>query len=269
MIDTHCHLEQREYDKDRDAVIERCKKELDAVITSSTHPKDFELTMKLVDKYPNFVYATASIHPLYIKEIPDQKKNEYFELIRKNKSRIVGIGECGTDYWWIREKEWREKQRQLFIELINLAKELQLPLIVHSRNGQDDTNAVEDAIGILEKQSAKHVQMHMFTSRPLLQRVLNNGWMVSVNTLLLRSKSVRKVVRDCPIEQLMLETDAPWLAVGEDGTIKKPKEKRNEPTAVKLVAEKIAEIKKLPVEEIDRKTTENVKRFFNLRTSQD
>jgi TatD DNase family protein len=268
MIDTHCHLEQEDYDKDRDSVIERCKEALDAVVTSSAHPKDWELTMQLVEKYPNFVYATASIHPLYVKEISESQKKEYFELIRKNKSKIVGIGECGTDYWWVKEKEWREKQRQLFIELIGLAKGLNMSLVIHSRNGKDKSNAVEDAINILEQQNAERVQMHMFTSRGLLQRVLDNGWMVSINTLLFRSKSVRKIVRDCPLERLMLETDAPWLAVGEDGTIKEPKEKRNEPTAVNLVAEKIAEIKKLTVDEVDRMTTENAKKFFNLRINQ-
>lgn len=266
MIDTHCHLEQDMYDDDRDVVIDRCRKALDAVITSAAHPKDFEPTMRLVEKYPGFVYATVSIHPLYVKEIKESRKKESFEFIRENKSRIVGIGECGTDYWWIKEKEWREKQRHLFIELIKLAKELNLPIVIHSRNGKDEAKAVEDAIGILEQEDAQRVQMHMFTSRGLLQRVLDNGWMVSINTLLLRSKSVKKIVRDSPLEQLMLETDAPWLAVGEDGTIKNPKEKRNEPTAVKLVAEKIAEIKKLSLEKIDEKTTDNAKKFFNLKT---
>jgi TatD DNase family protein len=269
MIDAHCHLEQDMYDRDRDAVIGRCRKELDAVITSAAHPKDFKPTMRLVEKYPGFVHATASIHPLYVKEITESQKKKSFEFIRKNKSRIVGIGECGTDYWWIKEGEWREKQGQLFKELISLAKELNLPLVIHSRNGKDESNAVEDAIDILEQENAQRVQMHMFTSRRLLQRVIDNGWMVSINTLLVRSKSVRKIVRDCPLGQLMLETDAPWLAVGEDGIIKHPKEKRNEPTAVKLVAEKIAEIKKLSVEEIDNKTTENAKKFFNLRVTQD
>jgi TatD DNase family protein len=264
MIDTHCHLEQAEYSKDRDSVIEKCRKELNAVITSSAHPSDFNLTMELVDKYPNFVYATASIHPLYIKEITEQDAERYFELIRKNRKRLVAIGECGTDYWHVREAEWREKQRKLFIRLIELAEELKLPLVIHSRNGTDEANAVEDAIKILEDNGAKRVQMHMFSSRQLLQRVLKNGWMVSVNTLLTRSKSVKKVVRDCPLEQMMLETDAPWLGLDEDGNIREPRKVRNDPTAVKIVAREIAEIKKAKVDDVDKQTTENAIKFFSL-----
>jgi len=264
MIDTHCHLEQPEYDTDRDALIARCKQELDAVITSCAHPKDFELTMQLVDQHKNFVYATASIHPIYVKEMSEQQKRDYFESIRQNSDKLVAIGECGTDYWHVKESRWRNAQKRLFIELIDLADELGLPLVVHARNGPD-AHAVEDAVEILEQQGAKRVQMHMFTSRQLLQRVLGNGWFVSVNTLLLRSKSVKKIVRDCPLERLMLETDAPWLAVGEDGTIKELREKRNEPIAVKLVAKKIAEIKKIGIDTVDKQTTENAKKFFEIR----
>lgn len=264
MIDTHCHLEQIDYGKDRPAVIERCRKVLDAVITSSAHPKDFELTMQLVENYPNFIYAAAGVHPEYLKDISEKQKSAYFDLIGENRSRIIAIGECGTDYWWIKENNWREKQRKLFVEMIDLAKDLGLPLVIHARNGPDVENAVEDAMKILEQHGADRVQMHMFASRQLLPRVLNNGWMVSVNNLLLRSKGLKKIVRDCPLGQLMLETDAPWLAVDQDGTLRKPDQKRNEPTAVKLVAKNIAEIKKLTLEQVDAVTTENARRFFKI-----
>jgi len=264
MIDTHCHLEQTDYNMDRHAVVERCRKVLDAVITSCAHPKDFDLTMQLVESYPNFIHAATGIHPEYLKDVSEKQKDAYFDLIRKNKSGIVAIGECGTDYWWIKENSWREKQRELFVEMIDLAKDLRMPLVIHARDGPDAANAVEDAVEILEQHGADRVQMHMFTSRQLLPRVLDNGWMVSVNTLLLRSKGLRKIVRDCPLGQLMLETDAPWLAVDEDGTIRKPDEKRNEPTAVSLVAKNIAEIKKLTLRQVDTITTENAKRFFKI-----
>ena len=91
MIDCHCHFEQKDYDKDRDEVIEKCRKQLQAVVTSCAHPKDFELTMKLAEKYKGFVFATVGIHPEYIKEISEQKKNDFIELIKANKDKIVGI----------------------------------------------------------------------------------------------------------------------------------------------------------------------------------
>ena len=89
-----------------------------------------------------------------------------------------------------------------------------------SKNYGADYKFKEEVIDILEEHNAKSVQMHMFTTRSLLKRVIDNGWLISVNTLLLRSKNVRKIVRDCPIKQLMLETDSPWLGIGNDGNIK-------------------------------------------------
>ncbi len=248
MIDVHCHLEQKDYNNDRDEVIERCRKELKAVITSCAHPKDFDLTMQLVEKYKGFVFATVSMHPIYIKDITGKERNEFLGLIRENEDKIVGIGETGLDFHWVKEDEWREKQKQLFTESINLAKELGKPLLVHARG------AFEESIDILEKNKAKNVLMHFFTEKNLLDRIIKNKWYVSVNTTVLTGKNIKKIVRDVPLEQLMLETDAPWLGNG----------KRNESTSVRMVAEKIAEIKKIPFEEVDKQTTENAVKFFGL-----
>jgi len=107
--------------------------------------------------------------------------------------------------------------------------------------------------------------MHFFSAKDLLERVIKNDWYISVNTTLLTSKKIKKIVRDMPIERILTETDAPWLAFGDDRTIKDPSEKRNDPTSVRLVIEKIAEIKKLSFEEVDRITMGNAIRFFNLQ----
>jgi Mg-dependent DNase len=150
MIDVHCHLEQKDYEKDRDEVIERCKRELKAVITCCCHPDDFDLTMEMVKKYKNFVFATVSIHPEYIKEIEHLNVNDFLKGIEENKEKIVGIGETGLDFI-IEEPEWREKQKELFIKFIDLAKSLNLPLVIHARK------AFAEAIEILEKCQAKNV----------------------------------------------------------------------------------------------------------------
>jgi len=259
MIDTHCHLEQTDYRRDRDAVIERCKHQLQGVIMSCSNPKYFDLTMKLIRQYKGFVFATASVHPKYVKELDEKEIREYIELICSNKDNIVAIGETGLDYNWVKETEWQEKQKQLFVSLITLSKQIQLPLVVHSRD------ATEEVVEILENHKTKSVQMHMFITRSLLKRVIENGWFISVNTLLLSNKNVKKIVRDCPLEHLMLETDSPWLGIGKDGKLKPKDEVRNEPIAVSLVAEKIAQIKKIDVEDVDKQTTENAINFFKLR----
>lgn len=248
MIDVHCHLEQPDYDEDREEVIERCKKELKAVVTSCVHPEDFDLTMRLIEEHENFVFATFGIHPEYVKEIDEKEKEEFLEILKKNKEKVVGIGEVGLDF--LIEEEWRKKQEELFRDFINLAKSMKKPLVIHARK------AFPEAIKILEEEKAEKVLMHFFTAHELVKRIKENGWYVSVNTTLLTSKKVKKIVRDMPLEQILTETDAPWLGVDK---------KRNEPNAVKFVVEKIAEIKKISFEEADEITTRNAIRFFDLK----
>jgi len=148
------------------------------------------------------------------------------------------------------EPEWREKQKVLFIKFIDLAKSLNLPLVIHARK------AFSEAIEILEKFGAERVLMHFFTAKELLAKIIKNGWSISVNTTLLNSKKIKKIVRDLPIEKIMTETDSPWLGI--EG-------KRNDPTSVKFVIEKIAEIKRMKFEDVDKITTQNAIDFFNLK----
>jgi TatD DNase family protein len=250
MIDVHCHLEQPDYDEDRDEVIGKCRKELRAIITSCAHPKDFDLTMQLVEKHKGFVFATVGIHPEYVKEISEKEKDDFLDLIKRNRENIVGIGEVGLDYDWVKEAEFQQKQREWFVQFIDFSKELKLPLVVHSRA------AYEDAIKILEQQDAKKVLMHMFGANHLVKKVVENNWFVSLNTIVLNSKKYKKVARDMPLEKILTETDAPWLG---------PEGKRNDSTSVRLVVQKIAEIKEVEAEEVDRQTTRSAIEFFNLR----
>jgi TatD DNase family protein len=240
-------LEQKDFDCDRDQVIEKCKKVgLKALITCCAHPRDFDLTMAIVKKWHGFVFATAAIHPEYIKEIKDIG---FFEILKKNKNNIVAIGETGLDFYWIKEVGWREKQKELFAKHIELAKELKKPLVIHARD------AFEQAIEILTDFDAKDVCMHMFGAHHLLKDVIGNGWYVSLNTILERSKKHKKIARDVPIENLLLETDSPWLGPGG---------KRNDPTSIKQVAKKIAEIKKMDFESVWKTCGQNAARFFKL-----
>jgi TatD DNase family protein len=253
MIDVHCHLEQEDYKNDRDQVIEKCRQQLKAVITSCVRPNDFDLTLELVEKFKGFVFATAGIHPEYIKEISVKEIDEFLERIKQNKNKLVGIGEIGLDFFWIKESEWQKKQKELFAEMVNFAKELKLPIVIHSRD------AHEEVMKILEQEDARKVLLHMFGANQLVKRVIENKWNVSINTIILKSKSYRKVARDLPLEKLMLETDAPWLAPEGFG------DKRNDSTAIKLVAEKVAEIKKKSFEEVWKKCGENAVEFFKLK----
>jgi TatD DNase family protein len=227
-----------------------CKQKLNAVITCCAHPNDFRVTMDMMEKHKNFIFATFSIHPIYVKKVNEQQKNEFFDLIYKNKDKIFGIGETGLDYFHVKENEWREKQKELFIEFISLAKQLKKPIVIHSRD------AVDDVVNILEQEEAMNVLMHLFGARHLVKKIIENNWSISVGPIAQRSKTHKKIIRDMPIENIMLETDSPWF--GSEG-------KRNDPTAVIGVANRISEIKKITPEEVDRITTQNTIKFFDLK----
>lgn len=251
MIDSHCHLEQKPYDDDRDEVIEKCKKEgLKAVVFSCAHHQDLEKSFQIAKRYSGYVFMTAGLHPEFIKDVSPEVKKNFFEKVKKHANDVKAIGETGLDYNWTKEPEWRERQQQLFIEMIRFAKDLGKPLVIHARDAYLET------IEILEKEKPGKVLMHMFGDKNLIERVIENGWYVSTNAIVLRSKNHRKIVKRTPPERLLLETDAPWLHPSGQG--------RNDPTSIKVVAEKIAELTHRPFDELWRQCGKNAVEFFDL-----
>ena len=253
MIDSHCHLEQEDYDKDRADVIRECKAKLKAVVTCCADPRDWETTEALVKEYPKFVYAIAGIHPEFIKDFEKGEIRDFIEVIKKaaKKKTIKAIGEIGLDYYWIKEAVLRDRQKDLFIKLIQVSKELNLPIVVHSRD------AVLECVSILEEQGMKDkkVLMHMMNDRSFLPKIIENGWMISIGPGILKSKDTRKIARDCPLSHLMLETDSPWFGEGGRGT----------PLNVFKAAEKIAEIKNISIDEVEKATDANAIEFYGLK----
>lgn len=252
MIDAHCHLEQDAYRKDLDQVIELCKKEgLKALVSVCADPKDFDRSLEIVNRYKNYVFLCASIHPEFIKEITAKQVDEYFERLRENKDKLVAVGETGGDYFWISEPSWQKKQMELFIRHIELAKELKLPLVIHTRD------AWNDVLKILEQEDAKKVLLHMWGSKDNehLKRIVENNYSITVGPVIVRSKERKKIVRDLPLENIMLETDSPWF--GQDN-------ERGLPTNVKIPCQKIAEIKKVEIDYVSDATDKNAAGFFHI-----
>ncbi len=244
-------MEQGVFSKDRDDIINACKAAgLKAVITCCASPRDWDITKSMVRRYDGFVFACASIHPEYVKDISELEANDFMGVLRNNKDSIVAVGETGLDYWYTKEPEWREKQAGMFRKFIALSKEIDKPLVIHARD------AYEEVVNILEQENAKKVMLHMFGASHLVKRVIDNGWHVSMNAIVLRSKKHGKVVRNMPVERLMLETDSPWLHPSGGG--------RNDPRSIKAVAEKIAEIKKVRFDEVWEMCAQNAIKFFGL-----
>jgi TatD DNase family protein len=248
MIDVHCHLEHEKFRNNKE-IIQSSRKDLKAIITSSPHPKDFEYTINLKKEFEGFVFACVGLHPEYIEEFSEETLDNFEEFVKSNKNDIVSIGEIGLDYFWIKDEKLREKQRWLFEKLIEFAKSVSKPITVHIRD------AYEDALKILESIDYQKVHLHMFGGDKFLDKVLANEWKISVGPILLRSKTHKKIVKKLPLERIMLETDSPWIKI--DG-------KESMPTDVKFVAEKIAEVKNVSLEEVERKTDENAISLFKL-----
>ncbi|MEM2089998.1 MAG: TatD family hydrolase [Candidatus Pacearchaeota archaeon] len=251
MIDSHCHLEQKEFENKLDFFIPKWREELSFIVSSCAHPDDIEKTLEIYRKFKPFVRICIGFHPEFV-EAKEKEIEKVVEFISEHKKEIVAIGEVGLDYWEIKNESSQEKQKQLFSKFIKLAKKLALPLVVHSRE------ASKDCVELLEQHEmqGKRVLMHLFQSRELLKRIEGNGWFISIGPGILKSKNAKKIAKAMPIQHILLETDSPWFAQpGQDFGI---------PLNVKIVCEKIAEIKKIPLAEVEKQTDENAIEFFNL-----
>jgi TatD DNase family protein len=253
MIDSHFHLEQPQYNGKRDELVAAWKKSLKAVITSCAHPRDFEATLSFVKRFPNFIFATAGLHPQYITELSNEQIEKHLQAIKTNSSSIIGIGEIGLDYHWITNETEQKQTRELFRKMLSFAKDLNKPVIIHNWESGPDT------VRILEEFSPKKVQMHMWGEQKLLKQVIDNGWYISVGPSIFQSKQRKKIVRDFPLERMFLETDSPWFPMKNEAV--------GYPTNIRFVAERIAEIKKLDFETVWQTCEKNVEKFYKLNPS--
>ena len=263
MIDSHCHIEDEKYAADRDELVLKWKKELDFVVSAAVEPKDYELALEIHKKHPDFVYLTMGVHPGIIDKLSDGQVENAIELIKNNRDNIVAIGEVGLDYLWIKDEKGRERQKEVFVKFIKLVKELDLPVVVHIRAGEDkkENDPYLEAIEILGREEAKRVLLHMFGAKRFLQRVLGNGWYISTNAIVLTGKEHNRIVRAVPLDRLLLETDSPYLVPEPE---KSEGIKRNEPIFVRRVAERVAKIKEIDLKKVVDQTTQNARKFFAL-----
>lgn len=251
-IDTHCHLDFPEFDKDRDEAIKRAKDEgVGYIINIGTSILSCEKAVGLSKRY-GFIYATVGLHP----HEADRFDNEALGSIEKlaGNNKVVAIGETGLDYY--RNYSGVENQKLLFRSLIKLAKNLNLPLVVHTRQAQNDT------LEVLKEENPRKVQVHCFSGdENFLKECLGLGFFISFacNITYEKAQGLRDMVKIIPLERLLLETDAPFLPPeGFRG-------RRNEPAYLKYLAEELARIKGIDVEAVRRVTSENAKNFFGLK----
>ncbi|MFB6166675.1 MAG: TatD family hydrolase [Candidatus Nanohaloarchaea archaeon] len=246
LVDTHAHLDFDQYDDDREEVLERCGEEMEAVVNSGTNVERNRASLELAEEN-GFVHATLGFHPTYIRDEKDLDRVEH--QIRENRGRIVGVGEIGMDYHHVQETGWRERQEEVFERFLDVAEELELPVVLHTRDAE------KRVMEIMEGRETSGVALHSFNGSPgLAEEAVDRGYHVGVSTQVLYSNRVQELAETVPLDSILLETDSPFLYQGE----------RNAPWNVRESAEKIADIKDFEPGKVADTTARNASELLGL-----
>jgi TatD DNase family protein len=245
LIDTHCHIESAEFDLDREEVINNAEKAGISIITSAIEKSLWEKACKIADTHSN-VFASVGLDPTQFTDC-----DLALEWTKSNKQRIVALGEVGLDHYLVRDHQQRNLQETCFRRFIDLARELGIPVQVHSRS------AGRKAIEILEKQCAAEVHLHAFDGKAGLAKSAsrNLGYYFSIPTSVVRSPQKRKLVKAVDIERLLLETDSPVLGA--------EKAQRNVPANLPIALREAAIILNRDEDELRQIVLENSLRLYN------
>ncbi len=254
LIDTHCHLDFAEFDEERDQLIERAHQAgVKQMVTISTRVRKLDTLLAITEKYPS-VFCSVGTHPNNAGEELDIQAEDLIRLANSHE-KIVAIGEAGLDYFY--DTQTPADQKTGLIRHIEAARVTKLPLVIHSRS------ADEDMIEILTAESGKGAFpfiLHCFSAGPDLARTgVELGGYVSFSGILTfpKSQDIRDIAKTVPLDRLLVETDAPFLAP------KRWRGKRNEPSYVVNTAEVLAEVHGVSYDEIADITTENALRCFS------
>ena len=274
LIDTHAHINFSSFDKDREQVIQKCLSNNLWMINVGTNLKTSEEVINIAQKYTQGIYASIGLHPInldtgLVKIKFDENEGKHLEkefdyerykklaLHSFSKGRVVAIGEIGLDYYWKpkttgRKQRFFQLQKDLLLEQLELAKELNLPVIFHCRM------AHEDLLEILKSQKGIKGVVHCFTGTwEQAQKYMDLGLYLGFNGIIFKL-DLNGIIKKTPLERILIETDCPYLVPPNFP------EQRNSPLGVKYVVQRIAEIKGIDLETVSKITTQNAKTLFNL-----
>lgn len=285
LIDTHCHLNFKDFKKDADKVIRRSLANGVQLINVGSELRTSQRAIEYAEKYENGVWAAVGLHPIHVNSeqgvvSKEQYKKEEFNYqkylkLAKNE-KVIAIGEVGLDYHHFDTSKYLsgkiegiiEKQKEVLREFIKLAKEVNKPLALHcwgadkkDKSFVDGADAYDDLLRILmENLIAKSGVIHSFIGGyRMAQKFIDVGFLIGLNGIITYSESYDKLIKKIGLENIILETDAPYLTPVPLGRYS-----RNEPMSVMLVAQKIADVLKIDIEEVEMRTTENAREMFNL-----
>ncbi|MDO8668766.1 MAG: TatD family hydrolase [Candidatus Buchananbacteria bacterium] len=286
LIDSHCHVNFNAYNKDDREIIDRSLAEDIWLINIGSEYETSRRSIGIAENYQQGVYAVVGLHPIHVtgdvtesvitngqtQEVTTRREefdyNKYKELAKSSK-KVVGLGEVGLDYFYFDRNEADAKakknlQKEYFNQFINLASELNLPLVVHCRGHKDNPYEVYDDILEIIQGSDKKIRgvIHCFGGNSSqAQKFINLGFYIGftgIITFKKKAEELQQIAKEIPLEKILIETDAPYLAPEPH------RGQRNEPSYVKFVAQKIAQLKGLNLEEVANTTTANARNLFNI-----
>jgi TatD DNase family protein len=255
LVDSHCHIDMPQFDVDRDAVVERAREagvETMLIVGGVDEESGHQRALRVGERYG--FPASAGVHPHEARLATEATYDELRGLAKEK--RVVAIGEMGLDFHY--DHSTRETQREVFRRQVRLARDVGLPVIVHTREADDETAEILAAEGAAQVGGI----IHCFTgTRELASRALEMGFLISFSGILAfpRAEEIQHVARTIPLDRLLVETDAPFLAPPPH------RGKRNEPAFVVEVARRIAALREVSVEEIGAATRVNFEGFLGPR----
>ena len=252
MIDTHSHINFKEYKDNFEGFLDNLKNNnIEKVIIPGVEPENFDEIIDLCNKY-QMIYGAIGVHPSEcLSYNPEVEKKIY---MMATKPKIIAIGEIGLDYYWTLET--KQQQQFIFRKQLEIAEKLNLPVLIHNRDAHEDTFNI-----LNEFPKLKSVVFHCFSgSIDFAKKCIDKGYYIAIGGVVTfkNAKELKETAKIVPLDKLLLETDAPYLApVPYRGTI-------NSPAYLKYIAQEIADLRKTTIEEIQEQTTLNAKRLFNF-----
>lgn len=255
-FDSHAHLDDEKFNIDREELIENIYKEgIKKIVSAGYSLESSKKAIELSQKY-EFIYATCGISPNDIPQTEEELWNMLDEIrqIAKENPKVVAIGEIGLDYYW--NKENKELQRKAFVEQIKIANELELPIVIHTRE------AIMDTIEILKQNDVKKKGIFHCCplNRELVKEGLKLGFYISFAgpVTFKNSKNSNEIIELVPNEKILIETDSPYLSP------EPLRGRRNDPRNVRYIAKKIADVKNIDISDIAKITFENAQKIFEI-----
>ena len=253
IFETHAHYDDSRFEDDRDELLKGMEEAgIGRIINSGASVDSTKMTIKLAQTYPN-VYAAVGVHPSEIEELDE----EFFDWMRQQASweKTVAIGEIGLDYYWDKESEIQKNQQYWFKRQLELAKETDLPVIIHSRDAAADTMQMLKEVQDWNLKGVIHCYSY---SKEMALEFIKMGYYIGVGGVVTfkNAKKLVETVEAIPLERILLETDCPYLAPEPF------RGKRNSSLYLPYVVQKIAEIKGVSIEEVERVTEANARVLF-------